>query len=290
MHYPEKIDLHMHTTVSDGTDTPEEILANVKEAGIELFSVTDHDAVKAGPMIRDLLKEGDPLFLTGAEFSCKDEEGKYHILGYGFDPDSEAIRQLVDLGHGYRMDKVNARLDFLRDEFNFVFPQEELNELLSMDNPGKPHIGNLMVKMGYAPTKEIAIKEYINKVRFPNKYVRPEEAIEGILGGGGVPVLAHPSYGNGDDIIVGQEMDQRLRKLIDFGLEGVEVFYSGFTDKLRSEMLSFAEKYDLYITAGSDYHGSNKLVVLGDTGCDNAAEGPQGMRRFLDRVLNTNFR
>ena len=290
MHYPEKIDLHMHTTVSDGTDTPEEILANVKEAGIELFSVTDHDAVKAGPMIRDLLKEGDPLFLTGAEFSCKDEEGKYHILGYGFDPDSEAIRQLVDLGHGYRMDKVNARLDFLRDEFNFVFPQEELNELLSMDNPGKPHIGNLMVKMGYAPTKEIAIKEYINKVRFPNKYVRPEEAIEGILGGGGVPVLAHPSYGNGDDIIVGQEMDQRLRKLIDFGLEGVEVFYSGFTDKLRSEMLSFAEKYDLYITAGSDYHGSNKLVVLGDTGCDNAAEGPQGIRRFLDRVLNTNRR
>ena len=290
MHYPEKIDLHMHTTVSDGTDTPEEILANVKEAGIELFSVTDHDAVKAGPMIRDLLKEGDPLFLTGAEFSCKDEEGKYHILGYGFDPDSEAIRQLVDLGHGYRMDKVNARLDFLRDEFNFVFPQEELNELLSMDNPGKPHIGNLMVKMGYAPTKEIAIKEYINKVRFPNKYVRPEEAIEGILGGGGVPVLAHPSYGNGDDIIVGQEMDQRLRKLIDFGLEGVEVFYSGFTDKLRSEMLSFAEKYDLYITAGSDYHGSNKLVILGDTGCDNAAEGPQGMRRFLDRVLNTNLR
>ena len=290
MHYPEKIDLHMHTTVSDGTDTPEEILANVKEAGIELFSVTDHDAVKAGPMIRDLLKEGDPLFLTGAEFSCKDEEGKYHILGYGFDPDSEAIRQLVDLGHGYRMDKVNARLDFLRDEFNFVFPQEELNELLSMDNPGKPHIGNLMVKMGYAPTKEIAIKEYINKVRFPNKYVRPEEAIEGILGGGGVPVLAHPSYGNGDDIIVGQEMDQRLRKLIDFGLEGVEVFYSGFTDKLRSEMLSFAEKYDLYITAGSDYHGSNKLVVLGDTGCDNAAEGPQGMRRFLDRALNTNLR
>lgn len=280
----------MHTTVSDGTDTPEEILANVKEAGIELFSVTDHDAVKAGPMIRDLLKEGDPLFLTGAEFSCKDEEGKYHILGYGFDPDSEAIRQLVDLGHGYRMDKVNARLDFLRDEFNFVFPQEELNELLSMDNPGKPHIGNLMVKMGYAPTKEIAIKEYINKVRFPNKYVRPEEAIEGILGGGGVPVLAHPSYGNGDDIIVGQEMDQRLRKLIDFGLEGVEVFYSGFTDKLRSEMLSFAEKYNLYITAGSDYHGSNKLVVLGDTGCDNAAEGPQGMRRFLDRVLNTNLR
>ena len=97
--------------------------ANVKEAGIELFSVTDHDAVKAGPMIRDLLKEGDPLFLTGAEFSCKDEEGKYHILGYGFDPDSEAIRQLVDLGHGYRMDKVSVRLDFLRMNSTWFFPR-----------------------------------------------------------------------------------------------------------------------------------------------------------------------
>ena len=77
----EKIDLHMHTTVSDGTDPPEQIVARVREAGIGLFSVTDHDAVKAGQVIPPLLGKGDPAFVTGAEFSCRDEEGKYHILG-----------------------------------------------------------------------------------------------------------------------------------------------------------------------------------------------------------------
>ena len=75
----------MHSTVSDGTDRPEEILKLVKEAGIELFSITDHDAVKACTSIREKWKKGDPAFITGAEFSCKDDQGKYHILGYGYD-------------------------------------------------------------------------------------------------------------------------------------------------------------------------------------------------------------
>ena len=103
-----KIDLHMHTIISDGTDTPEGILAHVREAGMQLFSVTDHDAVRAGIRMRALRKKGDPAFLCGAEFSCKDEEGKYHILGYGFDPEEKAIRRLVEAGHSLRMKKVRA--------------------------------------------------------------------------------------------------------------------------------------------------------------------------------------
>ena len=281
MQLPEKIDLHMHTTVSDGTDTPDEILARVREEGIELFSVTDHDAVKAGRIIPPLLTDGDPGFLTGAEFSCKDEEGKYHILGYGFDPDAGPMRALVEAGHSCRMKKVLARLDFLKTEFGFGFPEDELRELFAMDNPGKPHIANMMVRLGYAETKEEAIKKYINRLRFRNEYVRPEDAIAGILGGGGIPVLAHPSYGDGDQIILGADMERRLERLIGFGIRGVEAFYSGFTARIRNEVLAFAERYDLYVTAGSDYHGHNKLVLLGDTGCENAAEGPEGMKRFL---------
>ena len=282
------IDLHMHTTVSDGTDTPEEILARVKENGLELFAVTDHDAVKGSRLLAGLLTEADPAFITGAEFSCKDKEGKYHILGYGYDPDAAAIRSVVDLGHGYRMKKVTGRLEFLKSEFGFSFPEEELQKLFAMDNPGKPHIGNLMVKYGYAETKEKAIREYIDKMRFRSEYVRPEQAIEGILGAGGIPVLAHPSYGSGDQLIMGEDMDKRLRRLMDFGLRGVEAFYSGFTDKLRGEVLSFAEKYGLYVTAGSDYHGSNKLVVLGDTGLDTVEDYPAGMKRFLADVRRAN--
>ena len=249
--YPDKIDLHMHSTVSDGTDTPEELLAKVREEGISLFSVTDHDDTKAGSIIRSVRKADDPLFITGVEFSCKDKLGKYHILGYGYDPEAESVRHVVQTGHNYRMEKVISRIDFLRTEFGFEFPQEELDALLAMDNPGKPHIGNLMVKYGFAETKEQAITEYINKHRAGSRYVRPEEAISGILGAGGIPVLAHPCYGSGDQLILGDDLARRLSRMKEFGLKGMEVFYSGFTGKLRTEMLSIAEQFGLFITAGT---------------------------------------
>ena len=178
---PEKIDLHIHSTFSDGTDTPKQILEHAREIGLDLFSITDHDAVKAGPMIRKLRKEGDPVFVTGVEFSCKDENGKYHILGYGYDPEAQAVQSLVEKSHSFRLEKVHARLAFLRDEYGFVFPEKEIEDLFALENPGKPHLGN--------------------------------------------------------------------------------------------------------ITAGSDYHGSNKRVRLADTGCPDAAEGPTGLQDFLKAVL-----
>ncbi|MCR5795842.1 MAG: PHP domain-containing protein [Solobacterium sp.] len=278
---PRKIDLHMHSTVSDGTDTPEGILSRVRQEGLEMFALTDHDAIKGCGIIRSCLREGDPFFLNGAEFSCQDDEGKYHILGYGYDADSEAIKHVIELGHSYRMNKVRRRLDFLRDRFGFTFPEDELDKLLAMDNPGKPHIGNLMVRLGFAKTKEEAIKDYINQIRFRSEYVKPQEAIEGILGAGGIPVLAHPVYGSGDQLILNENMDYRLRRLTGFGLQGVEAYYSGFTPKMTNMMLGFAERYDLYVTAGSDYHGKNKMIALGENGLDEVDEFPEGLMRFL---------
>ena len=281
---PQKIDMHMHSTVSDGSDTPLEILNHVRELGLELFSLTDHDAIKGSILIESYLKEDDPKFLCGIEFSCKDEGGQYHILGYGYDPQCSAMTEVVELGHNYRMRKVHDRLDFLREEFGFTFSKEDLDQLLSLDNPGKPHIGLLMTKYGYSSSKEDAINNYINKVHFQSEYVRPEQAIEGILKSGGIPVLAHPSYGSGSQLIVGEDMRKRLEHLIAYGLQGVEAFYSGFTKKLETEMLNFAEEYHLYISAGSDYHGKNKLVVLGDTNIKKEGEYPEGLCRFLKDI------
>ncbi|MBQ3356589.1 MAG: PHP domain-containing protein [Oscillospiraceae bacterium] len=282
-----KIDLHLHSNVSDGTDSPVELLSRVKEAGIEVFSLTDHDAIKGCEQIAAALKAADaatPSFVTGVEFSCKDELGKYHILGYGYNPAGETIRAVVERGHALRMKKTRERLSFIQREYGFAFPQEELDAILSMDNPGKPHIGNLMVKHGYAATKKEAIREYIDKLRLGNAYVRPEEAIEGILGAGGIPVLAHPCFGDGDQLIVGEELEARLRRLMEMGLQGMECYYSGFSPKLRGQMLALAEKHSLYITAGSDYHGSNKLVTMGDTGMSAAAPLPSGLQRFIDTI------
>lgn len=278
----------MHTNVSDGTDTPEEILHNVRQAGIGMFSVTDHDAVKGCKAIQNILTENDPFFVTGVEFSCKDEKGKYHILGYGYDANSAPIQKVVEMGHHYRIDKVRARLDYLKSEYGFTFSEEDIQRLFSLDNPGKPHIGNMMVRYGYAGTKEIAIKQYINGIHFKTQYVRPEEAIAGILGSGGIPVLAHPCYGSGDQLILGDELESRVKRLMEFGLKGVEGFYSGFTEKLREQVLSIAGRYGLYVTAGSDYHGTNKMVVLGDTGLHSAQTIPGGLLRFYEDVHGSN--
>lgn len=277
----------MHSAVSDGTDSPIELLSRVQEAGIEFFSLTDHDAIKGCALIQSYRKTAEekmPFFVTGVEFSCKDELGKYHILGYGYDPAAQPIRAVVERGHALRMEKTRNRLVFVQREFGFTFPQEEIDAILSMDNPGKPHIGNLMVKYGYAETKKQAIKEFINKLHMADEYVRPEEAIEGILGAGGIPVLAHPCFGDGDQLIVGKEMEARLQRLIEMGLQGMEVFYSGFSPKLRRAMFTLAEKHCLYMTAGSDYHGGNKLVVLGDTGLAGDAPFPDGMQRFIETL------
>ena len=257
------LDLHMHTTVSDGTDTPEAILAHVKAAGIGLFSVTDHDAIEGCRRILAVRTKDDPAFVPGIEFSCRDEEGQYHILGYGYDPDAAAINAAVTEGHAFRMRKITGRLDFLKEKFGFTFKEEDVDRLLSLPNPGKPHIGNLMVSYGYAKTKEEAIETFINQAEFRDQYVRPEDAIQGILKSGGIPVLAHPPYGSGDQLILWKELDARIQKLMGYGLLGVEAFYSGFTKKLRNEVLALAEKYDLYVTAGSDCHGSNKLIQIG---------------------------
>ncbi|MBR0466503.1 MAG: PHP domain-containing protein [Clostridia bacterium] len=286
MTYPKKIDLHMHTVISDGTDTPSEIIEKVKEKGIELFSVTDHDAVKSSALVKQLLKKGDPAFVPGVEFSCKDSEGRYHILGYNYDIDAKPITQLVNTGHNYRIEKLRKRLDFLESEFSFTFGKQDIDALFSLDNPGKPHIGNIMVKYGYAKTKEDAINNYINRFHSKNEYVKPDDAIKSILLSNGIPVLAHPVYGRGDELILGEDLVYRIKKLISFGLMGVEAFYSGFTSKLQNEVLSLAEEYNLLVTAGSDYHGKNKMVTLGDTNLNSEENYPQSLKRFIDMVYN----
>ena len=278
------IDLHIHSTISDGTDTPEEILEHVRETGLDVFSVTDHDSILAGKKIAPLLVKDDPLFISGVEFSCRDQNGQYHILGYGYDPEAEAIKRMVEKGHASRIEKVKGRLQFLRDQFGFDFTEEEIKELLSKNNPGKPHIAALMIQHKYASDVKEALHRYIDKIKFPDIYIRPEEAIKAIANSGGIPVLAHPSYGSGDELIVGKEMDGRLCRLIPEGLRGVEAYYSGFTPKLQQELLSLASRYGLYVTAGSDYHGKNKLIPLGSDNLTSIEDATEGLHHFLDDV------
>ncbi|MCR5058774.1 MAG: PHP domain-containing protein [Clostridiales bacterium] len=285
MAFSGRIDLHMHTTISDGTDTPEELLSVVKSAGITHFSITDHDAVAGAKIMMDLLSPGDPLFIPGVEFSCKDDLGKYHILGYGFDPSSPSILKVVEKGHENRMTEVRARIKALKDERSIVFPKEEIEKLMALPNPGKPHIGNLMVKYGYAESRKDAITGIINKLSVKSLDLAPDEVIDAIKKAGGVSVLAHPAFGSGTQKIFGKELQSRVDHLTDMGLQGIEAYYSTFTKEIRDEVLLIAEKRGLLITCGSDYHGNNKTVRPGDIGTDSPDDYVQMISAFLKAVI-----
>jgi len=278
------IDLHIHTTVSDGTDTPEEAVEKVRGAGLSLFSVTDHDAIKAAKTVPALLGAGDPRFVSGVEFSCRDGKGKYHVLGYGFNPASEALNRVVSHGKMLRSGKLLDRVAILREKYGIEFPEDEIFRLLSECNPGKPHLANLMIRYGYVSSIGEAMDKYLNLLPSAPEYVSPEEAIDGILRGGGIPVLAHPLFGSGRERLDESEMIRRLDRLTGYGLLGVEAFYSGFSPEQIKATLELAGKYDLLVTAGSDYHGTNKTVKLGETGLPAPSEYPAAFLRFLDRL------
>ena len=293
MFFPDNIDFHMHTTTSDGTDTVETLLPKIIENKIDMFAITDHDAISACDDMRILLKieerkgaKGLPVFVNGVEFSCEDNYGKYHILGYAYDPYAPAIRELVGFAHDMRMTKLRQRINFLEDRFGIELPQEETQGLFSLKNPGKPHIGNLLAKYGYAENKDVAIRKYLNGITYHGRvHVFPEEAVEAIKNSGGIPVLAHPAYGDGTQRPDDKEMHRRLRALKLCGLMGMEAYYSVFSKEETVRMLSFAKEYDLMVSAGSDYHGANKQVLLGQTGLVSASEGGEQMKAFIKACL-----
>ena len=280
------IDLHVHTMESDGTDTPEELLEKVCQAGITTFAICDHDGITSCMKMTELIGErkGLPRFIRGVELSCEDELGKYHILGYGYDIMRGNMVRLVQRTHEMRMHKLETRLVKLESEYGFTFSEEDVEWLRSQNNPGKPHIGNLMVKYGYAPTRSDAIENYLNHFKEPEGHIRPEEAIQATLADGGIPVLAHAVYGDGDQLIMGKELEERVQRMKHFGLRGLECYYSGYTPRMQRIMLGLAEEYDMYVTAGSDYHGANKMISLGDTGMETGPVRDSRLEAFLATV------
>ena len=260
-----RADLHIHTLYSDGTDTAEKLLETVKAVGLDLFSITDHDTFKGCTRMMRILKSTDPCFIPGIEFSCKSADGrKYHILGYAFRMKGSEVEKLSELCHSLRIEKAHNRLDFLKNKFHFEFSPEETERLFSLDNPGKPHIGKMMVSHGYAQSISEAIDRYISEYHGGERTVTPEEAIFAINASGGIPVLAHGPFGDGDQLLDKKELVRRADMLTAAGLKGMECFYSGFSNGQESFMLELCKKYSLLSTAGSDYHGENKAISIGN--------------------------
>lgn len=268
-------DLHLHSNISDGSEEPLELLERVRNSSVDIFSLTDHDAYQGCQTVKEHLVPGDPRFLSGIEFSCVDELGKYHILGYGFDTGKDSIQAAVEITHNARRQKAINRLHYLEEECRFTFTEEEVEALLQNENPGRPHFVALLLKKGYVATKAEGF-DLLGQYRGKERRLTPAEAIDAILHADGIPVLAHGILADGSKLLSAEETEKRVKRLKESGLMGLECYYSTYTPEQTEIMLSLAERYNLMVTAGSDYHGKNKSVLFGQNGNPD----PKKMERF----------
>ena len=255
-----KIDLHIHSDFSDGTDSPEELIRKVKEKELEYFSLTDHDTNDG---VREILKMEDLpcTFIRGIEFSCLDERGECHILGYDYDIEAPAMQNLVEKARKNRLEKTEVRISQLKEQFGIELTEEEKNFIWAKHSPGKPHFAEILINRGLALDKNDAITQYLDKIQTDKFKIPAEEAVKAILDAGGIPVWAHPLSGAGKEHLTEEQFECELRLLREFGIRGLECFYSQYDDVRQRYLERQAEKAGLYISAGSDYHGNGKKDI-----------------------------
>ncbi len=264
-----KVDLHIHTTASDGSDSPAQLAARVAAAGLALFSVTDHDAVEGALEMERFVPEG-VRFLRGVEFSCISPCGKCHILGYGYDPDHPVFQAALAQGRQLRLAKMELRVRALERDHGVILTPAEADWLWSQKSPGKPHLGRILWNRGMAPNLDRAIQTYLKDVPGRDR-IEAETAVQAILASGGTPVWAHPLGGEGEKRLTREKFAALLEVLLDYGIRGLECWYSRYSIEDTAFLTAQAERLGLIVTGGSDYHGANKKnLELGQLRADGA--------------------
>ena len=253
------IDLHIHTTASDGTYEPHEILQMASRLGLQAIAITDHDTLEGS---RRALAGEIPAgldFLSGVEISAHPPDrckinGSLHILAYDFDVDSRPLQKaLGDLqqARGLRTRQIVERLH----ELGIPLSLEQVLKEAGPGNSGRPHVASAMVKAGVVQDIDEAFGRYLGKgcPAYVDKYrLNCRQAFELIRNAGGIPVLAHPYLircGHGANLT------DLVRQLCAWGLMGLEAYYPEHTPKATDEYLHLAQTYNLLVTGGTDFHG-----------------------------------
>jgi len=267
------IDLHIHSTASDGSLTPLEILSLAREIGLKAISITDHDTIDG---VLEILKQPPCTcleFITGVEISCEPppgfkELGSIHLLGYGFSVYDKNLNAILNSAKAARIER-NPKIIEKLNLLGFTISMGQVQNRFGADQTGRPHIAELMKELGYVETFDEAFDKYLGKGRpaYVEKYkISCEEAVKAVLGAGGIPVLAHPGLLS---FIKSDQLEDFIDTLIQYGLGGMEVYYTDHGETLTSFYETLCARKNLIATGGSDFHGSfNEGVFLG-TGKNN---------------------
>lgn len=274
------VDLHCHSTASDGTFAPAAVVALAVRSGLTALALTDHDTVAGVPEAAEAARKSGIDFLPGIEISCDvPKPATMHLLGYGVDPHSPILldmtRRLIE-GRNDRNPKIIQRLN----ELGVKISMEELAAEANGGVIGRPHIAAILLRKGYVSSMKNAFDKYLapgGAAYFDKERISPKQAIDMVRQSGGLPVLAHPSQLRTEN---DAQLDRTIKDLADLGLAGVEVIHSDNSEAMVAKYTALADKYGLLKTGGSDFHGSNKKdISLG------AANGRRVPRDFFDALV-----
>ena len=269
-----KADLHLHTTASDGSLPPSELIARVVELNLEVIAITDHDSVEGIPAAVEVSRNYPQLTLIpGVEISTDIPNNEIHVLGYFMDCSDRKLNDELSrlrISRQTRAEKMAQKLKTLGLPIDY----ERVLELAGDGSVGRPHIAKVMLENGYISEFREAFDNYIGRngpAYVEREKMLPEEAVALVANAGGLPVLAHPADIDG--------IEELLPLYIENGLIGLETYYHWYNQQTIKRLANLADKYNLITTGGSDYHNDN-----GDAG------GPLGSvsipRKSIEKLLS----
>ncbi|MBC8097257.1 MAG: PHP domain-containing protein [Akkermansiaceae bacterium] len=244
-------DLHLHTNFSDGTYSPEELVAQAGKHKLSAIALTDHDTVEGSARALIACTAAGIEFITGSELTAEQGGNEIHILGYFLEAQNPLLIQELAKFQAVRQDRIREMVVRL-NELDVPLEVEAVFALANCRSPGRPHVARALVKAGLCDTLDEAFERFLKKNRpawVPKAKMDARTAIELIHQAGGLAVMAHPGLNRTDEVIP---------DLVAAGLDGIECFHTKHPAPTSEHYLRIAARFELLVTGGSDCHGMSK--------------------------------
>ena len=245
-----EVDLHIHSTASDGRLSPEEVVGKSAEAGLTIIALADHDTVDGiAPALETARAFPGLKMIPGIEMSTDVPRGEVHMLGYFIDYTAQELRARLETMRNSRQQRAQGIIAKLRN-LGIPIEWQQVQEIAGSGSIGRPHIAQAMLDKGYVASVKEAFTKYLGRdgpAYVAWKKLTPARTVELILRTDGLPVLAHPLTVN--------DFEAVIIELKAIGLVGIEAYYNGYTADEVNRLVSLAHRHNLIATGGSDYHG-----------------------------------
>lgn len=279
------IDLHTHTTCSDGTDTPHELINRALAQGINTIALTDHDTTSGWNEAIKARRAGLNLVL-GSEISCLTEDGiSVHMLGLLFDGEDQEMQTMLENTRDGRIPRMKKIIELLNSG-GYEVTMEDVESVKPIGATlGRPHLADALVKRGIVKSRDEAFLDLLNNESpfyVAHMAPTPVDAIKQIRKSGGVAVIAHPFASHRGQILT----SSAFAPLKAAGLNGIEVDHRDQSSEERAALREIARELDLVVTGSSDFHGTGKLNLLGENSTDKGEWERLEAQANARRVVN----